>query len=124
MTKPLALLFYEALLPGTQLVNRLQDLGYRVLTHTRAQTLVESARQARPFVMIVDLTTGNPGLCQRIQELREGAETSHIPVLAFTKDGQEELRAAAHQAGATLVTGDTAILAHLPHLLEQVLDVE
>ena len=30
MTQPLALVLYEKLLPGSQLVNRLQDLNYRV----------------------------------------------------------------------------------------------
>ena len=32
MTQPLALVWYEKLMPGSKLVNRLQDLGYRVLT--------------------------------------------------------------------------------------------
>src|SRR5262245_49139849 len=32
MTEPLALVVYEKLLPGSQLVNRLQDLKYRVQT--------------------------------------------------------------------------------------------
>ena len=32
MTQPLALVLYEKLLPGSQLVNRLQDLNYRVQT--------------------------------------------------------------------------------------------
>ena len=30
MTRPLALVFYEKFMPGSQLVNRLQDLNYRV----------------------------------------------------------------------------------------------
>ena len=39
MTQPLALVVYEKLLPGTQLVNRLQDLHYRVQAVTDADTL-------------------------------------------------------------------------------------
>ena len=124
MTKPLALVFYEALLPGTQLVNRLQDMGYRVTAHTQASTLVEQARQSMPLVMIVDLATRNADLCQTIRQLKEGPETAHIPVLAFAKDGQEQLRTAARTAGATLVAGDTAVLNHLEELLEQVLELE
>jgi CheY-like chemotaxis protein len=124
MTKPLALVFYEALLPGTQLVNRLQDLGYLVHTHTDAASLVEIVRELKPFVMIVDLAGPNSDLCPAIRELRGSQETQHIPVLAFAKDGQEELRAAAREAGATLVAGDTAVLTHLPELLEQVLNIE
>ncbi len=123
MTKPLALVFYEALLPGSQLVNRLQDLGYRVMTHTQADTLVDQARQATPFVMIVDLTSRGSDLCGVLRDLRQTPDTGHIPVLAFAKDGQDDLRTQAHQAGATLVTGDAAVLTHLPQLLDQVLEV-
>ncbi|MFO1501291.1 MAG: hypothetical protein U1G07_23355 [Verrucomicrobiota bacterium] len=124
MTKPLALVFYEALLPGTQLVNRLQDLGYRVLAHTQASTLLEQAKQSTPLVMLLDLATRNADLCEVIRQIRQNTDTAHIPILAFAKDGQEELRTAAHAAGASLVAGDTAVLTHLPELLEQVLDID
>ena len=123
MTQPLALVFYEALLPGTQLVNRLQDLGYRVLVHTQASTLVAQARQSKPLLAVIDLSSHGVGLCEVIRELRKTPETGHIPVLAFAKDGQEEVRVQAHEAGANLVAGDAAVLAHLPLLLDQVLEV-
>jgi CheY-like chemotaxis protein len=123
MTKPLALVFYEALIPGSQLVNRLQDLGYRVLTHSQASTLLTQAREAKPFLLVVDLASRDSDLCTLIRQLRQSAETAHIPILAFARDGQDQLRAAAHEAGATLVAGDAAVLAHLPHLLEQVLEI-
>ena len=32
MSEPLAILYYSNLMPGGQLANRLQDLGYRVQT--------------------------------------------------------------------------------------------
>jgi CheY-like chemotaxis protein len=123
MTTPVALVYYEALLPGTQLVNRLQDLGYRVVTHTEPATLVAQATEAKPFLMVMDLA-GRTEVTGVIRELKTNPETAHIPVLAFAKDGQESRRQAAHQAGATLVAGDTAVLAHLPHLLQQVLELE
>ncbi len=41
MTEPLALVLYERLLPGSQVVNRLQDLRYRVQTVAEARLLVE-----------------------------------------------------------------------------------
>lgn len=124
MTTPLAIVFYEALLPGSQLVNRLQDLGYEVVAHTQASTLVEQARELKPFIMIMDLASRDADLCAVLRQLRSSPETAHIPVLAFAKDGQEEVRTAAHTAGATLVAGDAAILAHLPQLLDQVLEIE
>ena len=51
MKQPLALVFYERLLPGTQLVNRLQDLHYRVQTIESAEALPEAAREAMPMVL-------------------------------------------------------------------------
>ncbi len=123
MTKPLALLFYEALLPGSQLVNRLEDLGYRVLTHSHAASLVAQAKESRPFVVVVDLVSHNADVCQIIRELKAAPETSHIPVLAFAKDGQEPLRDQAQAAGAALVAGEEAVLAHLPELLDRVLEL-
>jgi CheY-like chemotaxis protein len=123
MTKPLALVFYEALLPGSQLVNRLQDLGYQVLTHSQASSLVAQVKESRPFLLVMDLVSQQADLCQVIRELRQAHETNHIPVLAFAKEGQEKLREDAHAAGATLVAGDVAVLSHLPQLLERVLEV-
>src|ERR1051326_3148335 len=124
MTKPLALLFYEALLPGSQLVNRLQDLGYRVLTHSHPATLLAQVKETRPFLLLMDLASQDFDLCAVLRELRQNSETSHIPILAFARDNQEELRAKAHAAGATLVAGDAAVLSPLPQLLEHVLQVD
>src|SRR3989442_450923 len=51
MTQPLALVLYERLLPGTQLVNRLQDLNYRVQTLSDPALLVDCAKQAKPMIV-------------------------------------------------------------------------
>ena len=123
MTTPLAIVFYESLLPGSQLVNRLQDLGYRVVSHTQSASLVAQAKELRPFLVVIDLTSQRSDLCVIIRQLKQGPETSHIPVLAFARDSQEDLRERARAAGATLVAGDVAILAHLPELLDHVLEV-
>jgi CheY-like chemotaxis protein len=123
MTKPLALVFYESLLPGSQLVNRLQDLGYRVITCTQAADLVRQTRESKPFVMIVDLSSQQADLCEIVRELKKSPDTEHIPILTFARDGQDGLRSRAHGAGATLVTGDVAIVTHLAQLLDQVLEV-
>jgi CheY-like chemotaxis protein len=124
MTQPLALVFYENLLPGSQLVNRLRDLGYRVLPSTEASSLLALARQNRPLLMIIDLVSGALDLCEIIRTIRNTPETSHIPVLAFAGDAQEALRASARTAGATLVAGATVVLSHLPELLDQLVEME
>ena len=124
MTKPLALVYYERLMPGTQLVNRLQDLGYRVLTLTEPSLLAETARKERPLVALVDLMTNRANICSIIKEMKEDEETTHIPVVGFAAQKDQKLHAEAARAGATLVAYDDALLPQLPHLLEHALRVE
>jgi PleD family two-component response regulator len=124
MTKPLALILYEHLLPGSQLVNRLQDLGYRVMTIGNADKLMEEAEAAKPLLILADLACRKGDLCSAIGRLRQNRSTQHIPVLAYANPRSVRLQAAAREAGATLVASNTAILAQLPQLLDQALVVE
>lgn len=124
MTTPLALVFYERLLPGSQLVNRLQDLGYRVQTISDVQTLVRQALQEKPLILVTDLASAYADMCAIIRELKRNPETRHIPVLAFTELKNEKMQASAAAAGATIVAGNEAILDQLPQLLDQALQVE
>lgn len=124
MTKPLALFFYENLLLGSQLVNRLQDLGYRVQVIDDAQMLVRQAIQEKPILVITDLACHRADLCRVIRDLRENAATKHLPILAFTGQENDKMQTAAREAGATLVAAENALLVQLPQLLEHVLEVE
>jgi PleD family two-component response regulator len=120
----LALVVYEKLLPGTQLVNRMQDLRYRVRALTDAGGLVACARQEKPLVVLVDVFSSRSNVAGIIAQLKQAPETQHIPVLAFAAEDAAGLQDAARKAGATLVVTDAAILSHLPQLLEQALRVE
>ncbi len=124
MTQPLALVLYEKLLPGTQLVNRLQDLNYWVQTLSDADALVTFARQDKPMLVMVDLVSTRQNVCSAISLLRKDPETHHIPVIAFAPEKAVELEKSARAAGATLVVSETAILTHLPQFLDQALQVE
>ena len=124
MTKPLALCCYENRLLGSQLVNRLQDLGYRVRVADRAQDLAPMASQEQPFLVLTDLACHGADVCCVINELRHGESTKHIPILAFGPPGNAKMQAAAHSAGATLVAIENGLLQQLPKLLDQVLELE
>src|SRR5437660_9351743 len=124
MTTPLALVFYENLLPGSQLVNRLQDLGYRVQTLADAQTLALQSWQEKPLVVVTDLACASGDVCAAIRELKKNPETRHIPVIAFTDLKHEKMQVAARAAGATMVAGSDAVLEQLPQLLDQALQLE
>ena len=124
MTQPLALVFYERLLPGTQLVNLLQDLGYRVQTVADAAGLASAAVEHRPMLLLADLQATSVDVVAAIKRVRSTLDTAHLPVLAFTDNESLEAHTAARQAGATLVVPDQALLNHLPQLLEQALRIE
>lgn len=124
MTQPLALLFYYNLLPGTQLVNRMQDLGYRVQIVSDPSKLVAQALQEKPIVVVADLSAQRNDLFSAIRELRDAAATQHIPVLAYARQADDAVQAAARTAGANLVALEDGLLAQLPQLLDQVLAVD
>src|ERR1051325_9372658 len=121
MTQPLALVVYERLLPGTQLLNRLQDLNYRVLAVTDADSLAACARQEKPMLVLADLVSNRNNVCAAIVQLRSNPETQHIPILAFGPEESLDLQEQARTAGASLVVSETAILNHLPQFLDQAL---
>jgi CheY-like chemotaxis protein len=119
MTQPLALLLYEKLLPGTQLANRLQDLGWRVQTINDATALTGAAETHKPMLILADLVSGRSPVREALLDLRRNKSTEHIPVIAFSSE--DALNDGAAQAGATLVVGDAAILQHLSQFIDQAL---
>jgi CheY-like chemotaxis protein len=124
MTQPLALVLYERLLPGTQLVNRLQDLNYRVQTLTEASKLVSCAESAKPMLVLADIEAARGSACAAIALLKQNPATQHLPVIAFSRENGPEVRAAAKEAGVTLVVTERALLSHLAQFLEQALQVD
>lgn len=123
MVKPLALVFYERLLPGSQLGNRLNDLGYRVQVLEEPSLILETARQQKPIILLIDLGTRKGSICSIIQEVRADGETSHLPIIGFASQQNQKIQDDAVKAGATLVAIDDALLPQLPHLLEHALEV-
>lgn len=124
MTLPLALVFYEDLLPGTQLVNRLQDLQYRVQTVNSVPELISCAASDGPMLILADLVSKQADICEAIRSLKGNAATTHIPIVGFADDANEGLQAAARTAGATLVVGDSVVVGHLQQFIERALLVE
>jgi len=122
MTQPLALVFYEKLMPGSQLVNRLQDLNYRVQVINDLASLQQCAHSNGPLLIIVDLA-GRAEVCHAIATLKADSTTNHIPIIAFADEKAVELQAAAQKAGATLAVSETAMINYLPQLLNQALQV-
>jgi DNA-binding response OmpR family regulator len=128
MTKPLALIFYENLLTGNQLINRLNDLDYRAQAVSDLARFPDQAERDLPLVAILELGAMSERACAAIRSLRASAATAHIPVVAYAaaKENPEEtaLTTAAQAAGANLVVGEGALLAHLGQILDQALHLD
>jgi CheY-like chemotaxis protein len=125
MIEPLALVVYEKLLPGSQLVNRLQDLKYRVQTLSDPAQLSTVAVEAKPMLVFMDLEfAGGKDPYGAVKLLKENAGTSHIPVVGFIIEAKQETEERARAAGVTVVATEAVLLNHLPQLLEQALRVE
>jgi len=91
MTQPLALVFYEKLMPGSQLVNRLQDLNYRVQTVNDLASLQQCARSEGPLLVVLDLAGGD-AVCRAIAALKADAAVQHIPIIAFASEQARSCR--------------------------------
>jgi CheY-like chemotaxis protein len=124
MTQPLALVLYEKLLPGSQLVNRLQDLNYRVQSVQDTTLLLECCEQTKPMLLLADLRAGHENVCAAIARLKKNAATQHLPVIAFGDEADPAVQKVALAAGVTLIVSESALLNHLPQCLDQALRVE
>ena len=123
MTQPLALVLYEKLLPGSQLVNRLQDLNYRVQTISDPSLLTQCAEQSKPILVVADLES-TQNVLNALGQLKQNPVTSHLPIIGFSKEDTPEKRNLAEKAGITLFVTEAAIMNHLTQLLQRALELE
>jgi len=124
MTDPLALVLYDKLMPGSALVNRLQDLRYRVQTINSPAALLKTAQEAKPLVVLADIESNSASVCDAIAKLKADKATAHLPVIGFGHDPGASLQDEARKAGANVIANEPAILGHLPQLLDQALQIE
>ena len=108
-------------MPGSQLVNRLQDLNYRVHAITDPAQLLECAQTEGPMLIFLDIEP--PDTQGFVSKLRAEKTTAHIPIVVFG-NAPESRFTELQDSGATLVVGESALLAHLPGLLDQALRIE
>ncbi len=124
MTQPLALLLYERLLPGSQLVHRLQDLGYRASTIPGAGALVETCLREKPLLLVVDVREQDQAVCEALRQLLQHPETSHLAIIATVPAKSPVTEEAVRQTGVRLVVHDHVVLAHLDQFIDQALSVD
>lgn len=126
MPQPLALVFYERLLPGQPLINRLRDLDYRVGTVDAPGNILAAAARERPMLVFLELGARAAEVCAVIRKLRASGDTAHIPVFVWPGHLEKPLREhAVHQAqiaGASVLNPGPRMIEQLPELIAQSLD--
>jgi CheY-like chemotaxis protein len=124
MTKPLALLLHEKLMPGSQLASRLDQLDYRVQTLADPAQLSEVARREMPMIVLADLTHRRGNVLVALATMHTEPGLEHIPIIAYAAREDEKQREAALQAGVRILATDATILPHLPQFLEAALLID
>ncbi len=124
MSQPLALIFYERIMPGSQLPTKLESLGYRVEVAHSAEEIFTLAKSLKPLIIIADIATRNRDVCPVISRVRQDSETKYIPIIAITDSSDPRLEPAAREAGANLVVNESAITMHLKPLLDRALALD
>lgn len=123
VNEPLALLLCERGLIATQLAQRLEGMRYRLVALANPAELAVTAETQRAMVVLVDVD----GLPERallaVAQLRAHTPTAHIPVIAFARETDDALQAMLAARGVTVVVNESAVLGHLPQLLDRALDV-
>lgn len=121
---PLVIILFDNLLPGQQIVYRLEDLGYRVQCLAAPDQLQEHAEREKPLLILVELLKNADSTLNAIKSLKSSKLTAHIPILAFTNESNTNLAEKSIDFGVDITANNSAILDQLTLLLDQLLHVE
>lgn len=124
VTKPLALVASERTIPGSQLLLKLNELGYRTEHVNELGRMIQVVEYMKPLVILIDLKwkTRDPFLT--INSLVSNKHTEHTPILAYAPMDEEDQLEKALNMGASIVSADNLVLRQLPLLLDQALELD
>lgn len=86
-------------LTGTLLVAAIEAAGRRALMARDGEGLLELTERQEPDLLVLNMNLARPGGVQMVRSLRQ--KGVNVPILAVTRTGQENLRAAARALGVT-----------------------
>ena len=124
MIKPVAILLHEKLIPGTQVITRLEELDYRVVIGHEPNALLELVRESMPMIIITDLSSRRAEILDAISSVKGDPAVSHVPVLAYEVREDEHQFAEAREAGVDVLATEATIVPHLAQFIEQALQIE
>jgi CheY-like chemotaxis protein len=123
MTQPIAVVFYERIMPGSQIVNRLQDMNYRVLPVNNAAQLAAIVKRETPLLLLADLAA-EADVLTAIEKVKSDTVTAHVPIIVFAPDNEPERLEQARKAGADFTVAESSLAVHLAQLVDQALHVD
>lgn len=121
MVRPIAIVVYKRVLPGSQLVQALEKLSYSVKVAPDPEVLPAWVKEHPPLVVMADLECR--GIYDAVEQLSADAETKHVPIVGFAPDVRPDLQNRAQKAGVALTIPDAVIDKHLKQFLDQALRV-
>jgi CheY-like chemotaxis protein len=121
MPQPVAIHVFDNLMLGMSVTSGLEKLGYEVQRIDNATLLKEKAAELKPFLIVIDLTTKMGNVNAALRAIKADPTLQHIRVLAYGDHKNESLLDSARQAGADVVTSNSAVASHLNELVQQAL---
>ena len=95
-----------------------KHLGVEVKSAQPAD-LPEAAHATVPAVFLVDLNHRSGKALEVLRALKSDSKTKHLAVIGFVSHVQNELIAAAREAGCDLVLARSAFVSQLPSILRR-----
>ena len=123
VNEPLAILLSSRGLIATQLGERLEALRYRKMVIAEPLQLRPTAEAEHAMIVFADLEGNEEAVAAAVQLLRTDPGTAHIPAIGFRREMNEGAQNALISRGFTVVVSESAILNHLPQLLDRALDI-
>lgn len=115
--------FVKDLFSSVKLEEAIKKLGHPVIIASSEAAFAKRLQEARPPLIIVDLTMDDVDLEQLLKGLKENPETAKVPILACTTHADWKRSRPFERWCDRMVTKD-ALSKHLPELIEGYLKQE
>jgi len=91
--------------------------GLDLKTATTPGAILEAAAAMKPVLLVIDLNCTAASPLDTIRALKASPDTREVPILAYVPHVQVDLRKAAKEAGADLVSAKSAFSGSLHQML-------
>ncbi|HPW77400.1 MAG TPA: response regulator [Candidatus Omnitrophota bacterium] len=100
-----------------QLVKCASRFGIRARNFDRADSLMKSVEETKPFLVILDFENLECESYKTLKEIRESADAKGVPVIGFVSQSRSAVKEEAERAGCDRVYLKTVFNRDLPELI-------